>query len=299
MKYRVENVTILGLGTLGAQIALQSLASGYRVRAYDPDENALNRFMETSIYSNRFTLKSNRVDLSKWKEAADNMEILSSLREAVQGADLIIEVVPENLDLKLGVWREIDQYTPRKAIIATNSSSIQVSKLEGATSRPEQCLNIHFYQLILGQNMADIMGGTQTSAETLEAGKEYVRSLGVVPLSVRKEILGFCFNRVWRAVKKEVLKMWAGGYVDYHDLDRGWMIFTGTPWGPFGLMDSVGLDVVYDIEMVYYQNSKNPEDLPPAALEDMIRVGKLGVKTSEGFYRYPNPEYLDPHFLRP
>ena len=98
MKYSVKNVAILGLGTLGAQIALQSVVSGYRVRAYDPDEKALKRFLETSIDSNRIPLKSNRMDLSKWKEAADRVDILSSLREAVRGADLVIEVVPEDLE---------------------------------------------------------------------------------------------------------------------------------------------------------------------------------------------------------
>lgn len=298
MAYRVKTVTVLGLGTLGAQIALQSVVSGYQVRAHDPDENALERFLKSSSDPYRITVKSNQIDLSKWKAAAEGVRTFSSIQEAVRGADLVMEVVPEDLKLKLEVWRQIDLYAPKDAIIATNSSSMPVSKLEGATRRPAQCLNIHFYQLILGQNMADIMGGTQTSKSALEAGKEFVRSLGAVPLFVQKEILGFCFNRVWRAIKKEALKMWADGYVHYHDIDRAWMVFTGSPWGPFGLMDAVGLDVVYDIEMVYYQDSMNPEDHPPEALKDMVRKGKLGVKTGTGFYTYPAPEYLDPEFLR-
>lgn len=298
MACRVKTVTVLGLGTLGAQIALQSVVSGYKVRAYDPNENALKRFLGTSSDPHRITMKPTQIFLSKWKAAVERVHLFSSLQEAVRNADLIIEAVPEDLKLKLEVWREIDHYGPKEAIIATNSSSIPVSKLEGATRRPAQCLNIHFYQLILGQNMADIMRGTQTSAEAVETGKEYVRSLGVVPLFVKKEILGFCFNRVWRAIKKETLKMWADGYVDYHDIDRAWMIFTGMPCGPFGLMDTVGLDVVCAIEMVYYQDSKHPTDRPPEALKQMIREGKLGVKTGSGFYTYPDPKYLNPDFLR-
>ena len=299
MAYKIQRITILGLGTLGAQIALQSAVSGYQVRAYDPDENALTRFLKTLMVSNRLNENSNPIDLSKWPKAADQVNLFPNAKEALQNADLVIEVVPENLELKLQVWQQIDQYAPKEALIATNSSSMPVSKLEIATKRPEKCLNIHFYQLVFGQNMADIMGGSCTAPEVFEAAREYVRSLGVVSLSVKKEILGFCFNRVWRAVKREALHMWADGYVDHHDIDRAWMIFTGASWGPFGLMDSVGLDVVHDIEMVYYQDSKNLDDRPPAALKDMIAKGKLGVKTGKGFYSYPNPEYLDPDFVKP
>ena len=299
MAYKVQKITILGLGTLGAQIALQSAVSGYQVRAYDPDENALTRFLKTLMDSNCLKANSNPIDLSKWPQAAHQVILFPNAEEAFQDADLVIEVVPENLELKLKVWQQIDQWAPRKTLIATNSSSMPVSKLEIVTNRPEKCLNIHFYQLIFGQNMADIMGGSCTAPEALEAAREYVRSLGVVPLSVKREILGFCFNRVWRAVKREALHMWADGYVDHPDIDRAWMIFTGASWGPFGLMDTVGLDVVHDIEMVYYQDSKNPEDQPPAALKEMIQKGKLGVKTGEGFYTYPNAEYQDPNFLKP
>lgn len=100
-----------------------------------------------------------------------------------------------------------------------------------------------------------------------------IASLGMVPLKVNKELLGFCFNRVWRAVKKETLYMWANGFVDHRDVDRAWMIFNQTPWGPFALMDVVGLDVIYDIEMFYYNDSGDPRDHPPQALKDMVDAG--------------------------
>jgi len=147
-------------------------------------------------------------------------------------------------------------------------------------------------------NMVDIMGGTKTTLGTIEAAKEWVRSLGCVPLTVNKEILGFCFNRVWRAVKRETLHMWAGGYVDFRDIDRAWMIFTGMSYGPFGLMDMIGLDVVYGIEMVYYNESRDPKDHPPEALKQMIERKELGIKTGKGFYTYPDPEYGRADFLK-
>jgi len=215
----------------------------------------------------------------------------------VAGADLVIEAVPEDLAFKRKMFKQLDRLAPRKAILATNSSSIPVSRMEKATGRPEKCLNIHFYGLDQGRNLVDVMGGTRTSPGILKAGKEWVQSIGCVPLTVKKEILGFCFNRIWRAIKKDALYMWAGGYVDFRDIDRGWMIWTGMSLGPFGLMDGVGLDVVYDIEMVYYRESRDRKDRPPQALKAMVKRGNLGVKTGKGFYTYPNPEYRRPGFL--
>jgi 3-hydroxybutyryl-CoA dehydrogenase len=146
--------------------------------------------------------------------------------------------------------------------------------------------------------MVDIMGGKRTVTEVIETAKAWVRSVGCVPLIVNKEIFGFCFNRIWRTVKREVLYMWAGGFVDFKDIDRAWMIAHETPQGPFGLMDSIGLDVVYDIEMVYYNESKDSKDYPPEALKAMLDRHELGLKTGKGFYNYPDPEYSQSDFLK-
>ena len=210
---------------------------------------------------------------------------------------MVIEAVPENLELKRKTFSEIDLLAPPGAILATNSSSIPISRIETATRRPEKCLNIHFYQPAVSMNMVDIMGGTRTTLEAIRSAQQWVRSIGCVPLTVKKEILGFCFNSVWRAIKKQSLFMWANGYVDFQDIDRAWMIFTGMKQGPFGLMDAIGLDVVSEIETVYYSDSKDPKDKPPDALLDKIRKGELGVKSGKGFYTYPDPEFAQPEFL--
>jgi 3-hydroxybutyryl-CoA dehydrogenase len=170
--------------------------------------------------------------------------------------------------------------------------------MESATHRPEKCLNLHFYGLDAGKNIVDVMGGNQTSSDVLETGKQWVRSIGCIPLLVKKESLGFCFNRVWRAVKRETLHMWAEGFVDFQDIDRAWMVWTGMSQGPFGIMDAIGLDVVYGIEMVYFNESKDPRDFPPPPLREIVERKELGVKTGKGFYSYPDPEYRSPDFLR-
>lgn len=299
MADKIEKVAVLGLGTLGAQIAAQAATVGYDVSAYDPDKGVFQKSMGAFMAVDQSKVRPSPVKVSEWPAAARKIKMHSGLAQAVSEADLVVEAVPESLGLKLKVWREMDEAAPDHAILATNSSSIPVSKLEEATGRPEKCLNIHFYHMTLGQNMADVMGGTMTTEEVLEAGRAFVRSLGVVPLKVNKEILGFCFNRVWRAVKRETLHMWADGYVDFMDVDRAWMIFTGMRWGPFSLMDAVGLDVIYGIEMVYYNESRDPNDHPPQALKNLIDAGHLGVKTGQGFYTYPNPEFMSPNFVKP
>lgn len=295
----LERVAVIGTGILGTQIAMLSAYTGYTVKVFDSKAGAFSATLERI----RSDLAAKAVDpfipWEHWNQCAGAIDQLTDLGETVRDADLIIEAVPENLDLKKKVFREIGEKARAGAIFATNSSSIPVSRLETSAGRAENCLNIHFYFPLQGTNMVDIMGGTRTSPEVLEKGSAWIRSLGFIPLTVNKELLGFCFNRVWRAIKRETLYMWGNGFVNFRDIDRAWMIFTGMKEGPFALMDKVGLDVVYDIEMVYYTDSKDPKDIPPEALKQKIANGELGVKSGKGFYTYPDPEYLAPDFLNP
>ena len=298
MEEKIRKVAVIGTGLLGTQIAIQAACFGYEVSAHDPDEGSFNRVQQNLKAAMKISGGEPIVPMEDWKKAANKVKFCKELEEALRDADIVIEAVPEDLELKRKVFERLDALASRGAILATNSSSIPISKIESATARPEKCLNIHFYGLVRGMNMVDIMGGTKTTAETMEAGKAWIRSIGCVPLTVKKEILGFCFNRVWRAIKRETLYMWAEGFVDFRDIDRGWMIFTGMTQGPFGLMDNIGLDVVYDIEMVYYNESKDPKDHPPEALKAMVDRNELGLKTGKGFYTYPDPEYCRPDFLK-
>ncbi|MFX0175591.1 MAG: 3-hydroxyacyl-CoA dehydrogenase family protein [Candidatus Hodarchaeota archaeon] len=273
MSKKIEKISIVGAGNLGKQIAEWSAFYNYKVSIFDTNQEGLNEFIDET--------------LKKIKEKNANGDIVNvkTLKEAVENADLIIEAVPEKLELKNEIFFKIDRAAPSHAIIATNSSSIPVSRIENAVKRKDKVLNLHFYKLP-DFLMADIARGTETSDETFNAGKEWLESIEVTPLELKKECLGFVFNRVWRAIKKEALKIWAGGYADIEDVDKAWKIFTGMAVGPFGLMDIVGLDVVYDIEMMYYKESGDPDDIPPDILKEMVDKGNLGVKTGRGFYIY-------------
>ena len=294
----IKKVSVIGLGTLGTQIAMQAAYYGYEVRGYDQDPEIFQKTIQKVKGMMRFLGKTPTMPAEEWEKAAPKVKLAKDLNEALKGADLVIEAIPENLELKRKVWTHIDFLAPKEALLATNSSSIPISRIESATQRPEKCLNIHFYQPAIGMNIVDVMGGTKTSPEVLETAKQFIRSISCIPLLVKKEILGFCFNSVWRAIKKQSLSMWAGGFADFRDIDRAWMVFSGMNQGPFGMMDLVGLDVVYDIEMSYYNESKDPKDYPPQGLKDMIDRKELGMKTGKGFYAYPDPEYSRPEFLK-
>jgi 3-hydroxybutyryl-CoA dehydrogenase len=297
MSNPVEGVAVVGVGTLGTQIAMLAANAGYRTNTFDLREKALEETLE--LFRQNNTMES-LIPSNRWRVCRGKIQQLTDLDEAIRDVELVVEAIPEDLDLKRRTFQELGRKAPPEAILATNSSSIPVSRLEGSSGRPERCLNLHFY---LGTNIADVVGGTQTLPEVREKGIAWVRSLGCIPLTVKKELLGFCFNRVWRAVKREVLYMWANGFVDFRDVDRAWMVFNGmkedSRFGPFGLMDKVGLDVIYDIEMVYYRDSGDPKDHPPEALKDKVDKNELGVKTGKGFYSYPEPEYLRTDFLNP
>jgi len=295
-----QRIAVVGTGTLGAQIAMLAANAGYIVTVYDQRPGALGEMIQTLDEDLRKKRLEPFIPFDRWETCRRQIAERTDLDAAIKDAELIIEAVPENLELKRKVFKELGEKALPETILATNSSSIPVSNLEESSGRPERCLNLHFYMVLQGMNMADVMGGTRTLTEVKEKGIRWVRSLGCIPLTVKKELLGFCFNRVWRAVKREVLYMWANDFVDFQDVDRAWMKFTGREDlpGPFGLMDNVGLDVIYDIEMVYYRNSKDAKDHPPDALKQKIEKGELGVKTGKGFYSYPDPEYLRDEFLR-
>ena len=277
MGKEIKNISIVGTGYLGKQIIEKSLLYNYSVKAFDIDRKDLDEFTDK--------MKKKIED----EGLKSNISQYYTIKEVVQDADLIIEAIPEKLELKREIFPKIDEAAPPHAIIATNSSSIPISKIEDVVKRRDKVLNIHFYDLFT-MPLADIMRGTQTSEETFEKGKKWLESIEIIPLEVKKECYGFVLNRIWRAIKKDCLKIWAGGYADFKTVDKAWttfcQFFIKNEFGPFQFMDRIGLDVVYDIEMSYFKNSGNPDDKPPDSLKELVERGDKGVKTGKGFYNY-------------
>jgi 3-hydroxybutyryl-CoA dehydrogenase len=277
MSEKITNISVIGAGYMGRQIIEKSALYGYNINVYDVNVEGLKEFIDD--VKKKTEEKNIKVDI----------KLFNNISEAILKTDLIIEAIPEKLELKKEIFSQIDRIAPSNAILATNSSSIPISKLEDAVGRKDKVLNIHFYNLFTIP-MADIMRGTQTSDETFQKGKDWLESIEIFPLEVKKECYGFVLNRIWRAIKKDCLKIWAGDHADIQTVDKAWQIFCQyfitNEYGPFQFMDRIGLDVIYDIEMSYFKNSGLQDDKPPELLKEMVDRGELGIKTGNGFYKY-------------
>ncbi len=258
-----EKIGIVGAGTMGAQIGLQCAVYGYPVQIFSRSERTLQRAAQSHSLELKKRLEDQQLSVDEKETILGRIQFTTKMQQAAAGAELVIENVPENLEIKREVFAQLDQICPDHTILATDSSSIRISMIEDATHRPDKVLNMHFMQPVWQRPMVELMGGTTTTDDTLERVAQFVRLIGLTPLFVQKESTGFIFNRVWRAIKKECLHLVDKGVSSHEDVDRAWMIVIGDPIGPFGLMDMVGLDVVRDIEMVYYGESGDTADAPP------------------------------------
>jgi 3-hydroxybutyryl-CoA dehydrogenase len=273
----IKNITVIGAGFTGKQIAATTALYNYEVSVFDIN---LETLKVAKKYINGVLKRNKRVDF------INKIRYYNTIEEAVKDADLVIEAIPENIELKKDIFSQIEKYAPKNVIIGTNSSSIPVSKIEEAVLRKENLLNLHFYPPIPTRPMVDIMRGTKTSDQTFEIGKKWIESIGCHPIILKKESHGFVFNRMWHAARKEALKLWAGGYADIESIDLAWKTFTGMKMGPFVLMDGIGLDTVYSVQNSYYLESGDSRDKPPNALKEMVERGDLGMKSGKGFYTW-------------
>lgn len=292
-----ETVCVVGAGFMGAQIGLRCAVHGYTVRFVDNAVEQLQQAAQSHSQELGKCLEKQQITEEEKAAILSRIHFTTSMREGTSEADLVIEAVPEVLEVKREVFAQLDAICPEHTILATNSSSIRISAIEDVTKRLDKVLNMHFYAPVSQRPMVELMRGTVTSDETMETARQFARTIEMTPLVVRKESTGFIFNRVWRAIKKECLRVVDEGVASHEDVDRAWMIAFGGSEGPFGMMDIIGLDVVRDIEMVYYRESGDASDAPPRILLDKIEREELGVKTGKGFYSYPDPAFRDRGWL--
>jgi 3-hydroxybutyryl-CoA dehydrogenase len=277
---RNRPVAVIGAGTLGRRIGLMFASRGGTVRIYA--RRAEQRAEATQYVTD---------NLPKLLQERDFGEIgvvegTGSLEEALDGAWLVVESLPEKLGIKIPMWGEIDQAAPPDAIFATNSSSFP-SRLMAENVRDKTRLcNMHFYMPPMF-NALDLMSDGETDRGLLDTLLTVLPEFGVHPFEARRECTGFIFNRVWAAIKRESLAVVAEGVARPEDVDGMFKVNWRVPAGPFQLMDLVGLDVVLDIENNYAEEfpylPKSVRDL----LQSYVDAGKLGVKSGEGFYSYP------------
>ena len=294
----IRRVAVVGAGFMGAQIGLQCAVHGLTVRLVDLSRESLERAHDSIVQELQRRTEAGHISTEEGELIRGRIHSTTELEKGVSHADLVIEAAPEKLEIKREIFGQLDEVCRGRTILATNSSSIPVSRIESATRRLHKVLNMHFYTPVWQIPMVELMGGTRTSGETIEQGLRFARLIGLMPFLCRKESIGFILNRVWRAIKKECFRVVDEGVASHEDLDRAWMIATGMSAGPFGFMDAIGLDVIRDVEMNYYRESGDESDAPPKFLLDMIESGELGVKTGKGFYAYPDPAFENPSWLK-
>jgi 3-hydroxybutyryl-CoA dehydrogenase len=274
-------IAIDGAGTLGRRIAAVYAAGGTGVRLFDLSEEQLES-ARTAVAEH---IDEVRKVLSLDGERTGEVDVSSDLGEAVRGAWMVVEAVPERLDVKREVFGQLDQLAEDDAILASNSSSLPTSQMIDKVEHPERVLNTH-YQQPPELNSVELMSCGKTDDGVIDALMKKIPEYGLKPFHVRRESDGFIFNRVWASIKRECLMVVEEGVATPEDVDEMWKIFTKPGIPPFRLMDRVGLDVVLNIEEHYASVRSGLPEGPRKLVRKMIDEGRLGVKSGRGFYDY-------------
>ncbi|AGP30276.1 3-hydroxybutyryl-CoA dehydrogenase [Corynebacterium terpenotabidum Y-11] len=281
----ITNVTVLGTGVLGSQIAYQTAYSGFSVTAYDIDDNALGQ-ARTRFADLVETYKKDAVPGAaegRADEALTRIRLSADLADAVRDADLVIEAVPEVLSIKQETYGKLGKVAPEKTIFATNSSTLLPSDLKAFTGRPARFLALHFANRVWKFNTAEVMGTADTDPAVVDEVIAFAGEIGMVPVPLHKEKAGYVLNSLLVPFLNAGYALAAGGYAEPADIDNVWRIGTGAPLGPFQITDIIGLRTPYNI-----LSNAGAEAKPLAdwLKTNYIDKGKLGVATGEGFYTY-------------
>lgn len=287
----IHTVAIIGAGVMGRQVAWACANHGFAVTLFDTDAaKALDAQRQI-----REWLEELRAPLAVQAILA-RVTVASTLSAAVRDANLVFENVPELPELKRSVYAQLEPLMREDALLGSNASSIPWSPLAEQLHRPAQFFLANFSSP-RSSRLVEYMGGAVTSPGTRRSALAWIRGIGMVPVPIDKEIMGYAANRIWRAIKKESLFLADRGYATPENIDRAFILGQGTKLGPFAIMDHVGLHSILRVEEAYYRASGDPSDRPPRILVDKVAAGQLGACTGHGFYTYPNPAYEAPGWL--
>ncbi|WP_233879823.1 3-hydroxyacyl-CoA dehydrogenase family protein [Virgibacillus halodenitrificans] len=282
----VQQVAVIGAGSMGHQIAMLSALGGFKTYLQDVQEPALVKAKEQLTgHMDKWVAKEKITQEGKEK-AFTHLHFTTSMEEAVQHADLVIEAVVEKLDVKQKVFRQLDDLAPEHTILASNSSTIVNSKLATVTARPDKVLNMHFFFPPLVMDCVEVVKSEKTSDETAQTGMDFCEKIDRTGVLLEKEIYGFIANRLLFAISNEALYLFENGYADFEAIDLITKKALRHPIGPFELMDLSGIDVGYYANMQLYQETGDPKDLPAKSIEEKVKAGHLGRKTGKGWYDY-------------
>jgi 3-hydroxybutyryl-CoA dehydrogenase len=281
----MKNVAVIGGGTMGNGIAHTFAQSGFKVQLIDISEASLKKGMDTISKNLDRMVAKEKISEDDKTATLNNITTFTNIEEGVEYASLVVEAATENVDLKLKIFKQLDEACPEDTILATNTSSISITQIAAATSRPDMVIGMHFMNPVPIMKLVEIIRGYNTSDEVTHTIMELSKTLGKVPTEVN-DYPGFVANRILMPMINESIETLYNGVAGVAEIDTVMKLGMAHPMGPLQLADFIGLDVCLSILNVMYDGFKNPKYAPCPLLVNMVRAGKLGVKSGEGFYDY-------------
>ncbi len=281
----MKNIAVIGAGTMGNGIAHTFAQSGFKVQLIDLNESNLKRGIET-IRKNldRQVAKDLISEIDK-ENTLGNISTFTDITEGVEYASLVVEAATENIELKLKIFKQLDEACPEDTILATNTSSISITQIASVTKRPNLVIGMHFMNPVPIMKLVEIIRGYNTSNEVTQTIMKLSKTLGKIPVEVN-DYPGFVANRILMPMINESIETLYNGVAGVTEIDTVIKLGMAHPMGPLQLADFIGLDVCLSILNVMYEGFKNPKYAPCPLLVNMVRAGKFGVKSGEGFYDY-------------
>jgi 3-hydroxybutyryl-CoA dehydrogenase len=281
----MKNIAVIGAGTMGNGIAHTFAQSGFKVQLIDISEASLKRGMDTIAKNLDRMVSKEKISEADKQTTLNNITTYTDITTGVEYASLVVEAATENIDLKLKIFKQLDEACGEDTILASNTSSISITQIGAATSRPEMVIGMHFMNPVPIMKLVEIIRGYNTSDEVTNTIMELSKTLGKVPTEVN-DYPGFVANRILMPMLNESIETLYNGVAGVEEIDTVMKLGMAHPMGPLQLADFIGLDVCLSILNVMYDGFKNPKYAPCPLLVNMVRAGKLGVKSGEGFYDY-------------
>ncbi len=280
----VKTIGIAGAGSMGSGIAQVAAQTGYSVILMDVDQkfvaramNNIDKFLQKTVEKGRMTPEAKAATLGRIKGA-------TSLKE-LKDVDFVVEVVPEDMELKKQVFKELDELVRKDVIVATNTSSLSVTEIAGVTNRKDRIVGMHFFNPVPLMRLVEVIRSRFTSDETIKTTMELSKSFGKEPIEVKTDVPCFVVNRLMMPHFIEAILLYEQGIASVEDIDKAAKLGLNYPMGPFELMDLTGIDIAYHVaEYMHKELNKELKWVPPRALKDMVKAGTLGRKTGSGWY---------------
>ena len=281
----MNNIAVIGAGTMGNGIAHTFAQFGFNVQLIDVSQAALDRGLATISKNLDRMVAKEKISEDDKTTTLNNIRTYTSIKEGVQYASLVVEAATENIDLKLKIFKELDEVCPEDTILATNTSSISITQIAAVTSRPQQVIGMHFMNPVPIMKLVEIIRGYNTSDQVNDFIVDLTKQINKVPVEVN-DYPGFVANRILMPMINESIETLYNGVAGVKEIDTVMKLGMAHPMGPLQLADFIGLDVCLSILNVMYEGFKNPKYAPCPLLVNMVTAGKLGVKSGEGFYDY-------------